>query len=282
MSGSNERARMTGAQAKSAAKNVKNRLNELGVAIGTAQSYEAVAAVEGFANWSTMKAVLERSAETGPSQNAEASANLEVCGEFSEIVARVGKAVLAAADNRKHVFLSSDLWHAFNQASALEIAAITNGADACRLFPAFWKDRSTSFETHAKRALSKSLSGTYADIFLKEFDGGLAETLWSAGKRLSSGEGLFDLEEIGRHPHIVYEDDDFDFLWSEELHFDAFNRIARALTSNFRAGVPEVADTMSLHHKTSTIYELVRHAPATAFETFLRERADHGVGLWRT
>ncbi|MBY3433070.1 hypothetical protein HFN89_02605 [Rhizobium laguerreae] len=274
MSGMHQHASMTSEQAKSAAKNIKSRLEALGVEMSIGHAYEALAGSKGYANWSTMKANLETTSAKS------ATAVPPAADATEDLKEKLREAVRFASTNRGNRPLFVEIRHALyrtlNEATA-DLDAIQTLTGPFSKF----LDRNGSvaggsfvevFRGYLGKQLIPQIADTIAEVLAGETKGNLAQTLIAV--ELLLGKRFL---HFGRERTLLVED----------LSFEKFIACCDYIMSNERLTLIEATragyvvrfangeiDPTKAAQMISSIEHLIRHGPRLAFEMFLSERSE--------
>jgi hypothetical protein len=273
MPGKHQSTPMTSEQTKSAAKNIKSRLKALGVELSIGHAYEALAGSLGYANWSTMKADMQKPAvvvSTGPSQAVDATAALKE---------KLRGAVRTASKNRKHrqLFLDvkRELYNTLREATS-DLAAIQTltgpfstflekrGSEAHRSF-------AEVFRGYLGKQLIPQVGDTIAEVFADDTKGYIAKSLLAV-----------ELLLCDRLPSARRRS-----LLGDELSFDQFISCTEWIMSNERptldlarkhGDVVRFAngeiDAKKVSEMILSITHLINYGPRLAFDMFMSERSE--------
>jgi hypothetical protein len=273
MSGMHQHASMTAEQAKSAARNIKSRLNALGVELSMGHAYEALAGSLGYANWSTMKADLQTGTTTVSANGSQAVDATEALKE------KLRGAVRFAAANRKqrHLFLDvkRELHSVFREATS-DMAAIQYLMGP---FSTFIDKRDSEaqqafaevFRGYLAKRLIPEVGGTIAEVFAEDTKGYVAKTLLSVELLLCA-----DLPSARERsllvPKLTFEKfiSCTDYIMSNER---PILDLARRHGHVVRFANGEI-DAQKASEMILSITHLLNYGPALAFDVFMRERSE--------
>lgn len=279
MSATHQYASMTSEQAKSAAKNLKSRLNALGVDLSIGHAYEALAASHGFANWSTMKATLDT--VVAQPKGAEASGTA-----VEDFKAKLRAAAVKAAGERKSSLLYIDIKKAMEATVDECVADPASAALLVAALPRFLVQNdpmdgasiSVSLKRYLMNEVGPQINDTIAMLFALDVKGYLASSLRLAESRMTSfavatkkpeylptglGVDILDLASFTTKASKLADD----YIWIGR------NAAIRAGAVSEEEIVPDASHLSSRLH---SILYLVRFNPDLAFQMFMSERGN----LW--